>query len=229
MKWEFTPDEFTHIWKETDKDRYPFPMQLSSSAEWQSDYDRMHSELRFRMPKGFDPQLSAALRIVADPPMSLLLMGTRKRPVRFYAGIDTTAGVTLVQRPGPVEAYGGNVVVEFGSSTIVMKVFAAVLGNLPAGERPAMVESLDRIRTDLESWTGTKETTTHRMKKLLKAPRAGAGHIEVRCGLQDSRPYPPQYLSWFDVAGDGRYTYRQQYNEFRIASPPTTSAARSLT
>ncbi len=92
-----------------------------------------------------------------------------------------------------------------------------------------MVESLDRIRTDLESWTGTKETTTHRMKKLLKAPQAGAGHIEVRCGLQDSRPYPPQYLSWFDVAGDGRYTYRQQYNEFRIDPSSTDDICREIT
>ncbi|MBF6447046.1 MULTISPECIES: ESX secretion-associated protein EspG [Nocardia] len=229
MKWEFTPDEFMHVWKETDRDRYPFPLQLRSSAEWQSDYDRMHSEFRLRMPRGFDPDLSAALRLVSNPPMSLLLIGARKRPVRFYAGIDTAAGVTLVQRPGPVEEHGGNVVIEFGSSAIATKVFAAVLGSLPAGRRPAMVESLDRIRTDLESWTGTKETTTDRMKKLLQAPRMGSGHIEVRCGLEDPRPYPPQYLSWFDVEGDGRYTYREQYNEFRIDPSSTDDICREVT
>ena len=229
MKWEFTPDEFMHVWKETDKDRYPYPLQLRSSAQWQSDYDRTHSELRMRMPRGFDPDLSAALRIVANPPMSLLVTGTRKRPVRFYAGIDTTAGVTLVQRPSPADEHGGSVVVEFGSSAIVTKVFAAVLGKLPAGRHPAMIESLDRIRTDIESWTGTKETTTDRMKKLLKARRAGSGHIEVRCGLHDSRPYPPQYSSWFDVEGDGRYTYRQQYNDFRIDPASTDDICREVT
>ncbi|MFI7191919.1 ESX secretion-associated protein EspG [Nocardia nova] len=229
MKWEFSPDEFMHVWKETDKDRYPYPMQLRSSAQWQSEAEQMSWELRTRMPKGFDPDLSAALRVVANPAMSLLLIGTRKRRVRIYAAVDTTVGVTLVQRPGPADEYGGNVVIEAGTPAIVPKIFAAVLGNLPAGRQPGLIESLDRIRTDLDSWTGTKETTTDRMKKLLGAPRAGAGHIEVKCGLQDPRPYPPQYLSWFDVEGDGRYTYRQQYNDFRIDPAATDSICREIT
>ncbi|WP_062994138.1 ESX secretion-associated protein EspG [Nocardia mikamii] len=229
MKWEFTPDEFMHVWKETGKDRYPYPIQLRSSAQWQSEYEQMSWELRTRMPKGFDPDLSAALRVVTNPAISLLLTGTRKRPVRIYAAVDTTVGVTLVQRPGPVADYGGNVVIEAGSASIVSKVFGAVLGNLPAGKQPALIESFDRIRTDLDSWTGTRETTTDRMKKLLKAPRAGSGHIEVRCGLQHPRPYPPQYLSWFDVEGDGRYTYRQQYNDFRIDPAATDSICHDIT
>ena len=92
-----------------------------------------------------------------------------------------------------------------------------------------MVEGLDRIRTDLGSWTGAKETTARRMKKLLKAPRPGAGHIEVRCGLQDSRPVP-RHSELVDVAGDGRYTYRQQCDEFQMNPSPTDDiAARSLT
>ena len=43
------------------------------------------------------------------------------------------------------------------------------------------------------------------------------------------RPDPPQYLSWFDVAGDGRYTYRQQYNEFRIDPSSTDDICREIT
>jgi hypothetical protein len=107
-------------------------------------------------------------------------------------------------------------VIEVGSPAIVPKVFAAVLGDVPAGRRPALVESFDQIGLSLESWTGTKETVTDRMRRLLAAPRAGSGHIEVQLGLRQPRPFPPEYLSWFDVDGDGRYIYRQQYNDFHI-------------
>lgn len=229
MSWEFTPDEFMHIWKETDLDRYPFPLCLRSSAQWQSEYDKLSWELQARLPSGFDPALSGALRVAGKPAMSLLLMGKRKRPVRLFAAVDTTVGVTLMQRPGPSEDVGGNVVIEIGSPAIVPKVFGAVLGKREAGKHPALVDSLDNIRTSLESWTGSRETTAERMQRVLRAPRDGAGHIEVRCGLQDSRPYPPQYLSWFDVEGGGRYTYRQEYNDFRIDPASTEDICREIT
>ncbi|MBB5914767.1 hypothetical protein BJY24_003634 [Nocardia transvalensis] len=205
-----------HVWNETGKDRYPFPLKLISAVRWQDDFARVAQELRERLPPGGDPDLSAVLRVAANPAVSLVITGKRRRPLRAFGAVDTTVGVTMVQRPGPTDEFGGNVVIEVGSPAIVYKVFAAVLGNVPAGSRPAMVESLDRIRTSLESWTGTKESVTDRMRRLLHAPRSGSGHIEVLCGLQSPRPYPPQYLSWIDVEGDGRYIYREQHNDFHI-------------
>ncbi|MBO0852855.1 MAG: ESX secretion-associated protein EspG [Nocardia sp.] len=229
MSWEFTPDEFLHVWQETDLDRLPFPLQLRSSLAWRSDYEKLCWDLRTRMPPGFDPRLSAALRAVAKPEMSLLLTGTRKQPVRIFAGTSEGYGATLVQRPGRTEEFGGNVVVEFGSPTVIPRVFASVLGKIPAGCHPALIESLDTIELSLESWTGTKETTTDRMRKLLSQPRIGMGHIEVRCGLHDPRPHPPQYLSWFDVEHDGRYTYRQHYSDFRIDPASAESISAEIT
>ncbi|MFJ1460054.1 ESX secretion-associated protein EspG [Nocardia sp. N2S4-5] len=229
MKWEFTPDEFMHVWAETDIDRYPFPLKLRSSVQWQSEYAKLKEELRQRLPHGHDPDLSAVLRVASNPAVSLLVTGKRKRPVRAYGAIDTTVGVTLVQRPGPTDDVGGNVMIEVGSPAIVPKVFAAVLGDVPPGKHPPMVESFDRIRTDLESWTGTKETITDRIRRLLGSPRAGTGHVEVRCGLQDSRPFPPQYLSWVDVEGDGRYVYRQQHNDFHVEPCSQQAILREIT
>ncbi|WP_280382381.1 ESX secretion-associated protein EspG [Nocardia wallacei] len=228
MKWEFTPDEFMHLWNETGKDRYPFPLKLISSVRWQSEFSRLAQDLRERLPLGGDPDLSAVLRVAANPAVSLVIVGKRRRPVRAYGAIDTTVGVTMVQRPGLTDDFGGNVVVEVGSPAIVPKVFAAVLGDVPPGRHPAMVESFDKIRTSLESWTGTKETTTDRMRRLLRAPRIGSGHIEVLRGLQTARPQPPQYLSWFDVEGDGRYVHRQQHNDFHIEPCSQQTIRREL-
>ncbi|WP_024802355.1 ESX secretion-associated protein EspG [Nocardia sp. BMG51109] len=216
MKWEFTPDEFMYVWNETGQDRYPYPLKLISAVRWQDEYAKLKQELSARLSPGPDPDLAAVLRVASNPAVSLVITGKRRRPVRAFGAVDTTVGVTMVQRPGVTDEFGGNVVIEVGSPAIVPKVFAAVLGDVPAGRHPALVEGFDQIRTSLESWTGTKETITDRMRRLLHAPRTGSGHIEVLCGLQNPRPLPPQYLSWFDVEGDGRYVYRQQYNDFHI-------------
>lgn len=229
MTWEFTPDEFMHVWTETGQDRYPFPLQLLSSVRWDDEFERLQSDLRDRLRLGADPDLSAALRVAATPESTLALTGTRKRPLRAFGAVASGIGVTVVQRPGPTAEFGGNVVVEVGTPAIVAKVFAAVLGNVPGGQRPALVESIDRVRLSLESWTGSQETTTDRMRALLRAPRAGSGHVELRRALHTPRPQPAHYLSWFDVENDGRYLHRRRFNDFHIEPCPPDRLRRELT
>ncbi len=121
-----------------------------------------------------------------------------------------------MQRPGPTPEFGGNVVIQVGPAEIVPRVFGYVLGELPKGRHPPLVESIDHLRETHEVWTGGKLRMADRMRRLLRAPRDGAGHIEVRHGLREPRPFPPRYLSWFDVTDDGRYVYRQRYRDFHI-------------
>ena len=217
MKWEFTPDEFMHIWRETGADRYPFPLRLISSARWEDEFDQLARQLNQRLPLRDDPDLSAALRVAADPETALALIGTRRRPMRAYGAIDTDIGVTLVQRPGPTADFGGNVVIEVGATAIVPNVFTAVVGNVPPGRHPAVAEDVERLRDTLESWNGTEQTASDRIRGLLHAPRSGSGTLESLHGLRNSQPPTPEYLNWFDIDGDGRYHYRHRYNEFHIA------------
>ncbi|MFI5777295.1 ESX secretion-associated protein EspG [Nocardia sp. NPDC051570] len=217
MKWEFTPDEFMHIWAETGQDRYPFPLRLIASVRWEDEYDRIARELSRRLPLAGDPDLSAVLRVAANPETSLALTGIRRRPMRAYGAIDTNVGVALVQRPGPTTEFGGNVVIEVGSPAIVPKVFAAVAGNVAPGRQPAVVEDYDRMREQAESWPGTNDTATDRIRNLFEAPQSGSGLVEVLRGRHSDRPFPPIYFRWFDIDGDGRYAYRRQYNDFRVA------------
>jgi hypothetical protein len=217
VKWEFTPDEFMHIWRETGTDRYPFPLRLIASVRWEDEFERLARELDQRLPLGNDPDLTAVLRVAADPETSLALIGTRRRPMRAYGAIDTDIGVTLVQRPGPTPVFGGNVVIEVGAPATVSRVFAAVLGDIPPGKHPALAEDTDRLLSSLESWTGTKETTSDRIRRLLCAPRSGSGTVECFRGLRNSPAPISEYLNWFDIDGDGRYLYCHRYNEFHIA------------
>jgi len=217
VKWEFTPDEFMHIWHETGTDRYPFPLRLIASVRWEDEFDRLTSELQQRLPLGDDPDLTAALRVAAHPETSLALIGTRRRPLRAYGAIDTTVGVTLVQRPGPTLDFGANVVIEVGTPATVPRVFAAVLGDIPPGRHPELSEDTNRLLDSFESWNGTKETTSDQIRRLLSAPRSGSGIVECIHALRNSPAPTPERLNWFDIDGDGRYVYRHQHNEFHIA------------
>ncbi|MEV2224017.1 ESX secretion-associated protein EspG [Nocardia vinacea] len=229
MKFEFTPDEFMHIWRETRSDRYPFPLRLIASVRWEDEFDQLTRELDRRLPLYANPDLSAALRVAADPRIALTLIGTRRRLLRAFGAIDADIGVTLVQRPGPTPEFGGNVVLEVGTAAIVPAVFAAVLGDVPPGRHPAVVEDVQRLVDNLESWTGLKETASDRIYRLLRAPRSGSGTVEILRGLRDSHPAAPEYLNWFDIDGDGRYHYRHQYNEFHITPWDQPTIRREIT
>ncbi|WP_432279965.1 ESX secretion-associated protein EspG [Nocardia cyriacigeorgica] len=222
MRWTLTPDEFMHVWSETGLDRYPHPLSLISSVRWEDDYDRLAVELNARLPHGGDPDLSAALRIAADPDTVVTLTGRRRHPIRVYSAIDSTVGVTLVQLPGSCPEFGGSVVIESGSNDLPPRVIAAILGDRPAGRHRPLVEDCDRIRADEQGWNGSQPTAVERMQRLVSAPRDGSGHIEVRHHVRSNRPHPPMSLGWFDVVGDGRYVYRQRYRDFHIdpVSPP---------
>lgn len=229
MKWEFTPDEFMHVWRETGADRYPFPLRLIASVRWEDEFARLTSELNQRLLLGDDPDLTAVLRVAAHPETSLALIGTRRRPLRAYGAIDTDIGVTLVQRPGPTSDFGGNVVIEVGTPATIPRVFTAVLGNIAPGNHPPLAEDTNRLLDSLESWNGTKETTSDRIRRLLSAPRSGSGTVECIRNTRNSPAPTPERLNWFDVDGDGRYLYHHHYNEFHITPCDPTTLRTEIT
>ncbi|MGW0182224.1 ESX secretion-associated protein EspG [Nocardia sp. NPDC003345] len=216
MKWEFTPDEFIHVWKQTGRDRYPYPLELRSAARWEGEFRLLAARIETAFPRGTDPELAAALGVAADPESTLTLSGSRRHRIRAFGGFSGTAGVTVVQFPGVDTDFDGKIVVEIGPADLVPRVFLQILGEVPKGSRPPLVESIDRLRETHELWNGGKPQPADRMRRLLKAPRSGSGFLEARHRLRDPSPPPPRYLSWFDVAADGRYIYYHQYQDFHI-------------
>ena len=179
MKWEFTPDEFLHVWAETGLDRYPSPLALLSSIQWEHDFLTLSRDLCARLPPGGDPDLTPAPRAAAFPDSTLTLTGSVERPIRAYGAIAGRMGVLFAQRTTADPIYGGNVVIQVGTPALIPKVFAALAGNVPPGGRGPLVESIDRLRLEQEAWVGTKETVGTRIRRLLATPRSGAGHVTV--------------------------------------------------
>ncbi|MFI5720485.1 ESX secretion-associated protein EspG [Nocardia sp. NPDC051750] len=229
MRWEFTSDEFMHVWKVTGRDRYPFPLSLVSSVRRESDYDRLAAELNRRFPSDSDPDLDAALRVAADPETTVALHGSMGGPVRAYAAVDGAVAVAAVQRAGLGARSGDTVVLRAGSPKIVPLMVDSVLGEVPKGRGRPLVDDIDRMRETDGMWISSTPQVPDRMRRLLRAPRTGSGHIEVRRGIRDARPFPPGYLSWFDVRDDGRYVARHEYRDFRIDPVSNDELKRLLT
>lgn len=222
MTWHLTPDEFIHLWRETGSDRYPFPLRLRASVRWQEDQDDLTRYLATRFPTGFDPDLSAALRLAANPSIALVLTGMQRTPLRIFAAVDSTVAVSLVQHPGPTIDEGANITIEAGDPPLIPKVIAAVLGPLHAGNTPARTETRPRH-------AAASPDQLHQSTWYTAESTTGQGHIEVRHGLRTPNPAPPKYLSWIDIANDGRYTYRAVGRAIEVTPCSPATLIRELT
>lgn len=218
MKWEFTQAEFMFAWDRLGLDRFPAPLAVRPQAGSRAEWDALEQQLRLRLPVLEDPDLLPVLRTAADPDTSLVMVGFRKKPVRAYGAVTANIGVSVVQRPGPDPETGGNIVVEVGNRDHVARVFAAVAGKQPPGNTKSLVENWERVQVSgpVKTLLRDQPTTADRIRTLLSAPRTGHGHIEIRTDRRSECPFPPRYISWFDIDGDGRYTYTRRYGDFHI-------------
>lgn len=227
MNWEFTPDEFMHVWRETRTDRYPFPLRLRASTRWQDDHTHHTEELATRLPYGANPTLTTALRTAAAPAISLSLTGTRHHPLRAYAAIDAHLAITMVQRPGPTPDIGANIVIETGTPALVPKVFAAALGTTPAGRTLTRPESVNTREPEPAYPTRSPKSLSaqpNSVHHLLTLPRSSQGHIEAR-----HPDATPEYLSWFDIPDDGRYSYRLHHDRLHVSPCAPSDLISELT
>ncbi|MQY24374.1 ESX secretion-associated protein EspG [Nocardia macrotermitis] len=218
MKWEFTQAEILYAWQQIRWDRIPAPITIAPPVTLQPEWEAVERELSARLPVLNDPDLLPVLRTAADPDMSVIMTGTRKHPIRAYGAVTTTIGVTMIQRPSPDPARGGNILIEVGRPKLIAKVFTAVAGARPAGRLPSMVESWDRMCDGQPaSWMVRDEPlVVDRMHDLLTAPRTGHGHIEIQLDRHETRRRKPRYMSWFDVERDGRYVYGRRHGDLHI-------------
>lgn len=229
MSWEFTVDEFAHVWRaETGSDRCPFPVVTRSAAQWESEYDRLCADAAQKWPLGADPDLSAALRHAENPAAALTLLTTAGAPIRAYAARTGDRGVLVRQLPSGTDA-SGNVIVYAGAADIVPKGFAHFLGDVPAGRRAPLVEDVDQLTHHFDSWQREPDTVAERIRKLAGAPRVSAGHIEAKLGLHTDRPHSARYVRWFDVKDDGRYLSYRKHSDLHIEPADTDAVVRAIT
>lgn len=209
MSWVFTADEFAHVWRvETGADRYPFPIATHSAARDQRDHMALARAAEQAWPAGADPDLTAVLRHASGPVTAMALFSSTGPLVRAYGARSGPRGVVLKQYDDhSVEVFSGG-------STMVGRAFAAFLGEQPAGRAGHLVEDVDRLEAHFESWQRSAVSTAARMHTLATANRVAAGYIEARTGTDER--VRARYLTWFDVADDGRYLTYRRYRDLHI-------------
>ncbi|GGK65637.1 ESX secretion-associated protein EspG [Nocardia camponoti] len=207
MSWTFTPDEFVHVWNsETRTDRVPFPLTMGSVAKWADEGDALAAAAQRRYPTGADDELSAVLRLAAAPETTLALFHTAGEPVRVYGACAQGRGAVLHQTStGAVELFAG-------SANMVARAIATFMGDEKPGRTAPLREDMDRVAAFYDDWHRPANAPTAKIDRLTRARRHRSGHIEVH-----PRPgAPANYLTWFDVTGDGRYLSYHHYNEVHL-------------
>ncbi|MGW4366801.1 ESX secretion-associated protein EspG [Nocardia takedensis] len=205
MGWTFTPDEFAHVWRETEVDRHPYPLRVLETPRTEDAADRLRARLAERLPRGGDPDLTACLRILAEPHTRIVAIGGAHTPgseIRLLACTVFDRAVLAVQEPGTRPDFGGAVRISIGHSGKLGARIAGLLPKAPAGRYPARTAESAAVRDE--------ETVAPRpgaapIRRLLLKPHTAEGHIRIEPRLDRAEQTPPIHYTWIDVAGDGRY------------------------
>ncbi|MFC9895179.1 ESX secretion-associated protein EspG [Nocardia sp. NPDC127579] len=205
MGWTFTPDEFAHLWRETELDRHPYPLRILETPRTEDAAHQLRLRLEQRLPRGGDPDLSACLRILAAPHTRIVAIGGGHTPgteLRLLACVVYDRAVLAVQEPGTRADFGGRVHISIGRSDKIGTRIAARLPKTPAGHEPSRAAAASAVR-DAES--ATPHPGASPIRKLLLKPHSAEGHIRIEPRLDRDEPTPPIHYTWIDVRGDGRY------------------------
>ncbi|MDN2502830.1 ESX secretion-associated protein EspG, partial [Nocardia nova] len=89
MKWTLTPDQFAMAWQRIDGDRIPYPIAVRLSARDSAERAAQLPELTAWCDRTVDPDLEAALRLLARPTVCVEVFGEhgagQARPFRVLA------------------------------------------------------------------------------------------------------------------------------------------------
>lgn len=222
MRWQFTCDEFRHLWNGLGHDRVPAPLTLRTEPRSRDEWNTRVAEIGRRLSPSGDPSLSAALSIAADPASAVTVIGTNDQPIRLYCAVTDQHAVGVAQEPGPAPDRGGDVVVRIGTPAALPTWIGHFTGGCAGGAGPALCAPVDELTSSRQALglDYGESTPGDQLRKLLRRPRTGQGHVEV----EEYRHHPdgPQryYLSWLDIAGDGRYLYRYRDGELHLEPAP---------
>jgi hypothetical protein len=203
--WTFTPDEFVHVWRETEVDRHPYPIRILETPRTEREAEVLRAQLNERLAPGSDPDLTACLRILARPHTRIVVIGGAHSPgteIRLLAGAIFDHAVLALQEPGILPDFGGRVRISIGHSAKLGARIAALLPKTPPGREPARAATADTIR---DQETVARQPAVLPIRKLLLKPHTAEGHIRIEPRLDRPEPTPPVHYTWIDVQGDGRY------------------------
>ncbi|MGV9677722.1 ESX secretion-associated protein EspG [Nocardia sp. NPDC003482] len=216
MRWTLTPDQFALAWERTDGDRIPYPLAVRLSARTSDERAAQLPALNEWCARTLDPDLEAALRVLARPAIRVEVFGEQgppeqAQPVRVLGATAGHVAVVAAQRAGADPERGEAVRLFVGHPKTLAARVISVLPEKEPGGLPRYTAPLNRVREDsrdLVTVPVSGPTVSARMRRLLKQPREGIGQIVVSVRRADDTVRPLGVLCWIDVAGDGRYAIR---------------------
>ncbi|MBF6060935.1 ESX secretion-associated protein EspG [Nocardia terpenica] len=216
MRWTLTPDQFALAWERTDGDRIPYPLAVRLSARDSRERTAQLPELNEWCSRTLDPDLEAALRVLARPAVRVEVFGqhganTDAQPVRVLGAAAGHVTVVAAQRAGDLADRGAEVRLFVGTPKTLAARVVSVLPENTVGTTPRHTAPLARVREDsrdLVTVPVSGPSTSARIRRLLKQPRTGIGQIVVSARRADDTLRPTGVLCWIDVVGDGRYAVR---------------------
>jgi hypothetical protein len=226
QRWVLTPDEFAWVWTETGSDLHPDPISIVESPTTEDEYRLLTREISVRYPRGGTPNLTEALRILADPDLRVIGTGySHQLPEKRLRVVAAAAGES-----------GGDIQVLTTTRSMLARHVAAAMPPNTAGPAERMVGYTPRIRGDEPPATYFRDSAgrapiEERIRAFLRAPRAAEGHFTVTTHV--SHGAPPTYLSWVDIREDrpaaGRYLIAVDDNDTTVAPAAREDIERNLT
>ncbi|MQY19948.1 ESX secretion-associated protein EspG [Nocardia macrotermitis] len=238
MKWTLTPDQFALAWERTDGDRIPYPLAVRLSARDSDERAAQLPELNEWCSRTLDPDLEAALRVLARPTVRVEVFGRQgpgadAPPVRVLGAGSGHITVVAAQRAGVTPDRGSDVRLFVGNAKSLAPRLISMLPECAPGRGPQYSAPVGRVREDsrdLVTVPISGPSAPARMRRLLKQPRDGIGQIIVSALRGNGEMRPLGVLCWIDVAGDGRYTVhtRKEVDITPVTAEAFTAALRPM-
>ncbi|RVW03365.1 ESX secretion-associated protein EspG [Rhodococcus spongiicola] len=218
MNGQLSSAQFMHLWEATDLDRMPHPFEHRTEARLESELYVERQRLdRWRSEQPVH-QLREAVGVLRHPEVSVSVYSPGATPVLRRGAIRR--GVTVVADQLPATTGTGDLRIQIrpASRAPDVRQFARdllhELPEVPAGRTSAVDVYPDDLRANdpqAESGgNGVLHNATIAGAPLLKrilARRTAAGYICLHRPWQGAYDPILDSMTWFDVAGDGRYLY----------------------
>lgn len=240
QRWILTPDEFAWVWMETGSDLHPDPISVVESPTTDAEYRLLTREINVRYPRGGTPNLTKALRTLADPELRIIATGcshqSPEKRLRVVAAGVGESGAVAVQRSGPTLEVGGDIQVLATTRSMLARHVAAAMPPNTAGPAERMVGYTPRIRGDEPPATYFRDSAgrapiEERIRAFLRAPRAAEGHFTIATHVSQGAPLA--HLSWVDIREDrpaaGRYLIAVDDNDTTVTPASREDIERYLT
>ncbi|RVW04118.1 ESX secretion-associated protein EspG [Rhodococcus xishaensis] len=218
MNWQLSSAQFMHLWEATDLDRMPHPFEHRTAARLESELHVEQQRLERWRAEQPDHQLRDAIAILRHPAVSVSVYSPDTNPVLRRGAVRGGVSVVADQLPSTTGTGDLRIRVRPGSRAPDLRQFARdilhELPEVPAGRTAAVDAHPDDLRANdphAESLgNGVLHNATIAGAPLLKrilARRTAAGYVCLHRPWQGAYDPIVDSLTWFDVAGDGRYLY----------------------